>query len=274
MLSLQVLREQNEDVRFERLRRDDAPPAVDAQALEAELRKSITGEVRFDAGSRALYSTDGSNYRQVPIGVVIPRSAEDVVKTIDLARQFPVRDDERRGADRRQEERGGHHRSIMGLDDEKQLLGKMGLDCHVLSDTCCGMAGSFGFETGHYGISMQIGERELLPAVRNAPKDELIVANGFSCIEQVRQGSDRRPLHLAQISQMALHDGPKGPSGAYPEVHYPVSGSQQAPGLTVGTALLAGTAAVGGLLLWRWAVRRSHSRRLAQECNAEETLHF
>src|SRR5579863_5671359 len=46
---------------------------VDAAALENALRQAVTGEVRFDAGSRALYATDGSNYRQVPIGVVIPR---------------------------------------------------------------------------------------------------------------------------------------------------------------------------------------------------------
>src|SRR5262245_55635869 len=54
--------------------------------LAADLRRAIRGEVRFDAGSRALYSTDSSNYRQVPIGVVIPRDIEDVIRTIELAR--------------------------------------------------------------------------------------------------------------------------------------------------------------------------------------------
>src|SRR5215831_8731112 len=58
---------------------------VDAAALESALRKVVTGEVRFDAGSRALYSTDGSNYRQVPIGVVVPRSIDDVVATVAAA---------------------------------------------------------------------------------------------------------------------------------------------------------------------------------------------
>src|SRR5438874_6570136 len=61
---------------------------VDSQAMEAGLRSSIRGEVCFDAGSRALYSTDASNYRQVPIGVVIPRDTEDVVQTIALARKY------------------------------------------------------------------------------------------------------------------------------------------------------------------------------------------
>src|SRR3989442_3935425 len=58
------------------------PTAVDAQALAAELRTQIRGEVRFDEGTRALYATDASNYRQVPIGVVIPRDVDDVIKIV------------------------------------------------------------------------------------------------------------------------------------------------------------------------------------------------
>jgi FAD/FMN-containing dehydrogenase len=91
MTSLTVLREENEARRFERHRHDDvrtALPPVDAVALAAELRTKVRGEVRFDAGSRALYATDGSNYRQVPIGVVVPRTVEDVVATVAAARQF------------------------------------------------------------------------------------------------------------------------------------------------------------------------------------------
>src|SRR5215472_13806174 len=62
--------------------------AVDSRALAVELRRHVKGEVRFDDGSRALYATDASNYRQVPIGVVIPRDAEDVEATVAVARQF------------------------------------------------------------------------------------------------------------------------------------------------------------------------------------------
>src|SRR3954454_6376822 len=61
---------------------------VDVGALEAELRRQLDGEGRFDAGSRALYATDGSNYRQVPIGVVIPRHKVDVLATVDVCRRF------------------------------------------------------------------------------------------------------------------------------------------------------------------------------------------
>src|SRR5258706_9749534 len=60
---------------------------VDAEILASELRRAIKGEVRFDDGSRALYATDASNYRQVPIGVVLPRDADDVIATVALARK-------------------------------------------------------------------------------------------------------------------------------------------------------------------------------------------
>src|SRR5256886_6671299 len=62
--------------------------SVDAGALAEELRAKIRGEVRFDDGSRALYATDSSNYRQVPIGVVIPRNADDAIQAIAIARNF------------------------------------------------------------------------------------------------------------------------------------------------------------------------------------------
>src|SRR5438477_74654 len=64
-------------------RRQAADPMTD---LAADLRRAIRGEVRFDAGSRALYATDASNYRQVPIGVVVPRDVEDVVAAVDVCR--------------------------------------------------------------------------------------------------------------------------------------------------------------------------------------------
>ncbi len=61
---------------------------VEAERLAAALAGRINGEVRFDAGSRALYATDASNYRQVPIGVVLPRTDEDVIETVRLCRSF------------------------------------------------------------------------------------------------------------------------------------------------------------------------------------------
>src|SRR5438445_9730462 len=96
----------------------------------------------------------------------------------------------------------------------------MGLDFEVLDSGCCGMAGSFGFEREHYDVSMKVGERVLLPAIRRAPKDTLIVADGFSCRTQIAQATDRRALHLADLIDMAAHDGVRGPSGDYPESRY------------------------------------------------------
>jgi Fe-S oxidoreductase len=70
---------------------------------------------------------------------------------------------------------------------------------------CCGMAGGFGFEDGRkYDVSMTVGERALLPAVRGAAPDTLVVADGFSCRQQVEQATGRRPLHLAQVIRLAL----------------------------------------------------------------------
>src|SRR5690348_11127091 len=64
------------------------PPRVDREGLAAGLRRAIEGEVRFDDGSRALYAAGGANYRQVPIGVVIPRSVDDILQTVATCRRY------------------------------------------------------------------------------------------------------------------------------------------------------------------------------------------
>jgi FAD/FMN-containing dehydrogenase/Fe-S oxidoreductase len=110
-----------------------------------------------------------------------------------------------------------HHEAIMGLDPDRELLERMGLDFEVLDSGCCGMAGSFGFEHDHYDISVKIGERRLLPAVRDAAMDTLVVADGFSCKTQIAELTDRRALHLAQVMRIAREQGPDGPAGSRPE---------------------------------------------------------
>lgn len=92
-----------------------------------------------------------------------------------------------------------HHKAIMHIDDEKLVLEKMGVKARVLDSGCCGMAGAFGFEAEHYDLSMTVGERVLLPAVRKADQGTEIIADGFSCREQIRQGTGRRALHLAEL---------------------------------------------------------------------------
>ncbi|PYQ50084.1 MAG: FAD-binding oxidoreductase, partial [Acidobacteria bacterium] len=96
-----------------------------------------------------------------------------------------------------------HHKAIMKFEPEESALKKIGLDFEHLDSGCCGMAGAFGFEAKHYDISMRIGERVLLPRVREAERDTLIIADGFSCREQIEQATGRQTLHLAEVLQMA-----------------------------------------------------------------------
>jgi len=106
-----------------------------------------------------------------------------------------------------------HHKSIIhGVEHEEKLLKDMQMKVRVLPDGCCGMAGSFGFEEGRYDVSTKVGEHGLLPAVRSAGLNEIIIADGFSCREQIAQMSDRHGLHLAEVLQLAIQEGPAGPS--------------------------------------------------------------
>lgn len=96
-----------------------------------------------------------------------------------------------------------HHKSVLRFDAESDVLSKLGLESQLLNSGCCGMAGSFGFENSKYEVSITIGERSLLPAVRKAKASTIIVANGFSCREQIAQQTGRHALHLAEVIQMA-----------------------------------------------------------------------
>jgi len=74
----------------------------------------------------------------------------------------------------------------------------------VVETSCCGMAGSFGFEAEHYDASMQMAEISLLPTVRQAGPDAPIIANGFSCRHQIAHGSGRGSMHVAVLLRDAL----------------------------------------------------------------------
>ncbi len=160
-----------------------------------------------------------------------------------------------------------HHKAIMRFDDEEKLLKRIGLDLDNPDSGCCGMAGAFGFESDKFEISMRVGERVLLPKVREASLDTLIIANGFSCREQIEQTTNRKALHLSQVLQMALHDGPGGPKGDLPERSYVEK--QPAPDfkrmavagarVVAGVALLAGAVAIAR---W-WRKRRARGSGVA-----------
>jgi FAD/FMN-containing dehydrogenase/Fe-S oxidoreductase len=129
-----------------------------------------------------------------------------------------------------------HHRAVMGINSEKEILTRMGMEFEVLESGCCGMAGAFGFEKGeHYEISVKCGERALLPRVRSVANDELLITSGFSCREQIQQCAEKRAYHLAEVLQMALRTG----------VREPLKEPAQRPETTKWTRRLRNWAAVG-----------------------------
>jgi FAD/FMN-containing dehydrogenase/Fe-S oxidoreductase len=93
-----------------------------------------------------------------------------------------------------------HQHAILGFDADMQLLQKCGVDVQVLDSSCCGLAGNFGFERGHYEVSAALAERGLWPAARNAEPGSVILADGFSCRTQLAAAkTDTEGLHLAQL---------------------------------------------------------------------------
>jgi len=96
-----------------------------------------------------------------------------------------------------------HQKALIKRGSQESVLRKMGITLDAPDSGCCGMAGSFGFEADKYAISQAIGERVLLPAVRAAAPETLIVADGFSCREQIEQATGRKPIHLAEVLQLA-----------------------------------------------------------------------
>ncbi|MGC2636203.1 MAG: FAD-linked oxidase C-terminal domain-containing protein [Acidobacteriaceae bacterium] len=92
-----------------------------------------------------------------------------------------------------------HHKSMMKMTDELAILRRTGADVELLDSGCCGMAGPFGFEREKFAVSQALGERVLLPAVRGAAADTLLVADGFSCREQIAQNTSRRAIHFAEV---------------------------------------------------------------------------
>ncbi len=93
-----------------------------------------------------------------------------------------------------------HHHAIIKPDAERSVLDRLGLSYEVLPSGCCGMAGSFGFESDKYGVSMIAAERVLLPRLRASAPDTLVLADGFSCREQIEQGSGRKTVHIAEAA--------------------------------------------------------------------------
>jgi FAD/FMN-containing dehydrogenase/Fe-S oxidoreductase len=135
-----------------------------------------------------------------------------------------------------------HHRATGGIQPEQKLLERMGLSVESVSGGCCGLAGSWGFEDGKYDISMGCGEQALLPAIRTASPDTLVVADGFSCKTQISDaGTGREALHTAEV--MARARQPRGgqPPGR-PAPPLPRRIARVAGPVTAAAAMAAATA--------------------------------
>jgi Fe-S oxidoreductase len=103
-----------------------------------------------------------------------------------------------------------HHHAVIRPKGERALLDRLGLDYEVMPFGCCGMAGAFGFEAEKYAVSQKIAERGLFPALRAAPREAWVIADGFSCREQIEQGTGRGTVHVAEIAAACLDPGRAG----------------------------------------------------------------
>jgi Fe-S oxidoreductase len=148
-----------------------------------------------------------------------------------------------------------HHKAVMRMKAEKSLMERMQLDHRVLESGCCGMAGAFGYEKDKYQVSVACGERSLLPEVRKAPVSTLIMADGFSCKEQISQETNRHALHLAEVLRLGLNDERQHSPVMYPEKYF-VQPRREAQNRSVTRAAVIGGLALGTLgLVWlksRW----------------------
>ncbi len=92
-----------------------------------------------------------------------------------------------------------HQHAELGKDADLRLLAKAGVEVEMPDSGCCGLAGNFGFERGHYDVSVAVAERSLVPAVRDADPETIVLADGFSCRTQIEQLTGRTAVHLAEV---------------------------------------------------------------------------
>ncbi|HVG59754.1 MAG TPA: FAD-binding and (Fe-S)-binding domain-containing protein [Hyalangium sp.] len=160
-----------------------------------------------------------------------------------------------------------HHQAVLNFEQERRALDRTGLDWERPDSGCCGMAGAFGFEKPHYETSVACGERVILPKVRQARKGTLLVADGFSCREQISQGTGRMPVHLAHVLWGALQrkqhlldqDEPERALLEATRVPPPEARQPWSRTLRLGAAASAGLLTVGAVV---WTLCPGRLRRL------------
>ncbi|WP_410644852.1 FAD-binding and (Fe-S)-binding domain-containing protein [Amycolatopsis sp. lyj-346] len=97
-----------------------------------------------------------------------------------------------------------HQHAVLGFDADESALAAAGVRNTTLDSGCCGLAGNFGFERGHYDVSKAVAEDRMLPAIRAASPETVVVSDGFSCRTQIAQESGRTAVHLAELLRRAL----------------------------------------------------------------------
>ncbi len=150
------------------------------------------------------------------LSVVVEEGAADAVARKAVLLEELLAAEARRGDLKAPFRADGERKALLHGHCHQKALGTMpdvvtalqlvpGLSLQVIDSGCCGMAGAFGYEAEHYDVSMRMAERTLLPAVRNAPADALIVADGTSCRHQISDGAGRQAIHVARVLESSLH---------------------------------------------------------------------
>jgi FAD/FMN-containing dehydrogenase/Fe-S oxidoreductase len=107
-----------------------------------------------------------------------------------------------------------HHRAILGTEDDQAVLERAEVSIDNVTEGCCGLAGNFGFEKGHFEVSRTCAEQSFLPHLATAGPDDVILADGYSCRLQIEQLGDRQAIHLAQLLRRRITPTPTAPRAA------------------------------------------------------------
>jgi Fe-S oxidoreductase len=149
-----------------------------------------------------------------------------------------------------------HHKAVLDAPAERGVLEAMGLEIEAPAPGCCGHAGAFGYEAEHHPVSMQIGEQVLLPNVRAAAQDTLVIADGFSCRQQIKDGAGRLAMHPAEVLALGL-EAPEARRETDPARRYREPAAK--PGAAAWTAGAVAVGLAAGLLVWG-GVRAARAR--------------
>ncbi|MFF9281805.1 FAD-binding and (Fe-S)-binding domain-containing protein [Streptomyces griseosporeus] len=140
-----------------------------------------------------------------------------------------------------------HQHAVMGWDADRELLRRAGVDAEHLESGCCGLAGNFGFERGHLDVSRDCAERVLLPRLRAADEETVVLADGFSCRTQIHEldSGGHEAVHLAELLALGLPDAPGTAYGVAPTARPGLPG-RRAQTLALAGAGLTGAGALAG----------------------------